>query len=380
MKTLLHLWMNIIFALAVPMFAEQHIDAAMAALNGEAADSGEEEVQDSDEAAGAGAGAGAAGAGDGEGEGGEGLEAAGAGEGGEAGEEEQAEVEEDPNALPEELKDHPRILALTKAEEHLQAFTDTLADSEYPIEFDAAKPEEAMKEVALRLNDAHVLYEIINGKTDPSALFDVLESEYPRGVYEGVMQRIVNYVVEKGLVQAAGEEEDGEAGDLKDPLEKKIAELSAEVKRLKKGGAADPAAERDRNAREAATRDKAEKTRVFGEFTKKVEALAAKAGLDKELVPDYVNAISRMVGGKRPILQRIAKGNFVDVEKSFTEYHNRMTRLFAGTQNKRVATKTSRDQQVPKTPAGGAPPVSGGKEKRNLLDRDSRLAAVTEQL
>lgn len=330
-----------------PMDSQDRSDAAMALF------SGDDSTADGANAAG----------------GAEGIaEAAGDGTGGQGADDAQgAEADAAAGALTEEqLAADPRYQELS-----------TFHDSVQPVLEQHGVPD--AKELGLQLSDSRVLYDIMEGKGTPAQLLDVMaqNAAWSNEQKSAIAQDLIGWLTKGGYLKdgqgAAKTAADGKSV-LADPLSEKVASLE---KTINDGKAQQQTAERQ-----------AHQEKVFGQVTNKIGEFAKQKGItDPEDVGYYVSQIAAMVKGNAAIIGRIEKGNFVDIQKFFTEVHNADVRRLS-----RQSAALTRDQgnknKNPRIPAGGAPPAPAGSPTQKLattrqeaeVNRERRRAAAADLL
>ncbi len=263
-------------------------------------------------------------------------------------------------------------------------FIDLLAEG-YAIDTD--NPEEALKQLRLERSDAHLLYDIVNGKADAANFLNMLADpqKYDHRIAEQVFTQLANGLSAQGFLQAyisasgyklvpigqAGEA--AAAGDPPNPLEARINQLASTLEQHQQ-------AQRNADAQKENERTSADKKAVYDSFIGECDRLAKAKGVDPEFWPEYANQISAQIKGNPAILKRIKEGKFVDVQRLFTLHHNSQVQRFQKWSQTASAGKTARNAQIPKTPAGGSTPAPSGSPKRSLASAESRIAAVVSAL
>jgi hypothetical protein len=287
-----------------------------------------------------------------------------------------AEPAADPNADPgadpnapaqltdEQLQGDPRF-------QELSTFKDSVVNalSEFPGLVDD-KGQVNVKEAGLQLKDASILYDIMQGKGTPSALLDVMAQN--AGWSDGQKQLVANNLIE--WLTKGGYLKDGKApavkpGDpnFKDPLTDRIAKLEDDRRT-------------ETQKAEAARVQQHQETVFRTKFLPTVEKLCQQKGVPKEDFPEYANAVAAKIQGNKAILKRIEAGNYVDIQKFFSEIFNAETKRMQRWTKAQTAAADKKSKN-PKIPAGGAPPAPASSAKTvDVRDRDSRIAAASELL
>jgi hypothetical protein len=241
----------------------------------------------------------------------------------------------DPNALPEEYLENPRVQELVKAEEYVNILKDSLANG-YAIDFEK-DPMEALRMVNEQRKDAALLYGMLDGQTPASTLLAAVEKN-PQfaNMVEPIFTSLIEHLGAKGFadwyldkkgfkivpkdvvtpaakpkaVWGTTEETDPK---LK-PLLDKITQLES---KLGGGGAA------------GANGMTPEETQHEANFEGEIKRLMKDKGVPEDkFFGEYKSAIVQMIrtypGGQKAIMDRIAKGNYVDVKRFFANHNNAM--------------------------------------------------------
>jgi hypothetical protein len=310
----------------------------------------------------------------------------------------------DPDALPADIAENPKVQALVAKSEALQTLKDVLVEG-YAIATETQDGKErplaeVVNDLRLERADAHALYDITSGKKDVSNLLGMLLNQrqqadgswrpdpnlkYPQEVADRVFTQAANFLGTSGfldhwmkqnglyLVRADYKTPDGQTlppADLSKPnpnaLESRVAQLQNDAKVAADKAAADAVA--------------ASKKQVFDNFAAKVTELGNKKGVDPALLQEYVGAIANMIQGNPAIIGRIQKGNWTDVTKFFTAHHNaQLTRAQKYAQSISTS-KASIQKQVPKAPGGSNAPAPDAAKKRSFANPEERRAAIVEAL
>ena len=221
--------------------------------------------------------------------------------------------------------------------------------------------------------DAVALYDVLDGKQRASNLLELVRQNYPPQLFQAMVKDISEYFGRLGVSgaappQAAGEK--GEAsGPLKDPALERIDKLENEFK--------------TRVEQEAERTQYQERMQTVQKFESRISELAQKAKLEGEDIAAYVAGISAVIGkhkDREEMLKRIAEGKWSDVDRLFTEHHNRELARIKRWNDSILQQKTDRQNGAPKIPAGGAPPAPSEPQKRSVKTFEDRVAAGLEIL
>ena len=323
------------------MDAGERADAALAAFSGE----GEQQQDDQRNAGG--------------GDGGEQQQ-----DGQQRAEGEQQQERQDGQLTDEQIQADPRY-------QELSGFRDSVVNalSDFPgLVDDKGQPN--LAEASLQLKDASVLYDIMSGKGTPSALLEVMAQNagWSDQQKQAIAKDLIGWLTKGGYLKdgqaaAAGKDKAG----FKDPVQERLDKIEREH-------------QTERQSAEQ-QRVKAHQEEVFKtKFLPNVEKLCTQKGIPKEDFPAYAGQIAQLIQGNKAILSRIEKGNFVDIQKFFTQVYNaEVARLQRWTKAQTAAADKKKNQ--PRIPTGGAPPAAAGSAKTvNVKDRDSRIAAAADML
>lgn len=330
-----------------PMDSESRADAALAAFNGD--DGAQQDDQQQQQQA--------------------------AGQQDDAGDQQQQaddQQQQDAGQLTDEqLQADPRF-------QELSTLRDSVANlaTEFGIPLDD-KGNPDLGETKAQLSDASVLYQIMQGKGTPSSLLDVMAQNggWNAQQKQMVADDLIGWLTKAGYLKdgaaAAGGKpaagaKPGDAG-FKDPMAERLDRIENERRTEQQ-----TAAQRERQAQQE---------KVFNEkFLPKVGDLCKQKGVPPEFVADYSDRIAKAINGNKAILTRIEAGNFVDVQRIFSQVHNaEVARLQHW--NKFQTAGKQQQQRNPRIPAGGAPPNPAGSAKPgNARTRDERIAAAADML
>jgi hypothetical protein len=224
------------------------------------------------------------------------------------------------------------------------------------------------KELGLALADAGILYQIAGGQAPPSRLLDVMiqNSGWSKEQVSGVAADLIGWLTKQGFLKGdqAGQQR-GTDGKFVDPLEEKVNGLAKTLEEQK--------------ANETRAAEQQRQTKIFDSFRGKIGELIEAKGLDKDDLDYYGREIRALIDPKvfNAVVARIEKGNFVDVQKLFDQVHSREAARLKRYTDKQLSTATQRQNAAPRVPAGGAPPApKAGQQKRDLSNREERLAAA----
>lgn len=217
------------------------------------------------------------------------------------------------------------------------------------------------------LEDSFTLYDIAAGKKNVSELMDLFEKNWDPGTFKQVLGDLVAYAGSKGIEVGAG----GDGGKKADenPLAKEVAELRAKIE----GG--------EKSAKqEAETKDRMEN--VVAPLMKKVAELCGARDIkDAEDVKEYNIAVADAIGRMKPeevnrIASQIKAGKWGEVERVFTEYHNKMVARATRLANAKTDAALKTAGEIPRQPAGGSNPAPPAKGKRDLKTSEGRTDAA----
>lgn len=281
----------------------------------------------------------------------------------------------DPNADPnapaalteEQLAADPRYQELS-----------TFHDSIQPVLEQHGVPD--AKELGAQLADSAILYDIMQGNGTPAQLLDTMaqNAAWTNEQKSAIAQDLIGWLTKGGYLK--GGEGAPPAAGVK-PGERKFDDpLAQEVKSLRERLDKD-----DSKAQQSQETER--KATIFKSVTDKIEQLAKQKGIaDPEDMGHYIAQVSSLVGGNAAVIARVQKGNFVDIQKFFTQVHNaevqRMSRFTAA-----QLREQNKKNNNPKIPAGGAPPAPAGQPTQKLattraeaaVNAERRRAAALEQ-
>jgi hypothetical protein len=273
---------------------------------------------------------------------------------GEVDEEEEAETSEYDWRKPIDQVEPEELVVLQDQHEAFEGLVEALDTTDYPINF-GETPEElaaGMQEVGLRLADAHAMYAIMDGK-GADGVFERIKKFQGQEAHDFALNAVLQYAAKVGLVESA----DGAAAAAAKPGDKAAAasatetprekELRLENERLKK--------EKTTSTQTAAAKAAQEhRTKIGMAAIGEVERLLTEGEFDpKSKVGDMVlQHVMRSVGGNKAIINRVARGNFVDLQKFYDEAVNEIRGKRVAAQNDKVQKRKLRDATVPKRVAG----------------------------
>jgi hypothetical protein len=284
----------------------------------------------------------------------------------------------DPNADPnagqlteEQLQADPRFQELSTLRDNV---ANLATEFNIPLD-DKGMPD--LNETKLQLSDASVLYDIMSGKGTPSALLETMAAN--AGWSDQQKQLVAQDLI--GWLTKAGYLKDGAAADGKKPVAGAkpgdagfVDPVNARLDRI----------ENDRKTeaqRAEQARVQAHQKEVFDtKFMPKITDLCKQKGVPQEDVADYANRVASLINGNPQITKRIEQGNYVDVQRLFTQIHNAEVARLKRWTDQQTAAKNKQNRN-PRIPSGGAPPAPAGSAKPiNAKNRDERLAAAAELL
>jgi hypothetical protein len=284
----------------------------------------------------------------------------------------------DPNADPnagqltdEQLQADPRFQELSTLKDNV---ANLAAEFNIPLD-DKGMPD--LNETKLQLSDASVLYDIMSGKGTPSALLETMAANagWTDQQKQLVAQDLIGWLTKSGYLK------DGAAADGKKPVAGAkpgdagfVDPVNARLDKIENDNKT--AAQRAEQARV-----QAHQREVFDtKFMPKITDLCKQKGVPQEDVADYANRVASLINGNPQITKRIEQGNYVDVQRLFTQIHNAEVARLKRWTDQQTAAKNKQNRN-PRIPSGGAPPAPAGSAKPvNVRDRDSRLAAAAELL
>lgn len=274
----------------------------------------------------------------------------------------------DPNAAQgltdEQRQADPRFQSLNEFRDNV---VNTLSEFGIPVD-DKGNPD--LNETKLQLSDSKVLYDIMQGKGTPSALLETMASagHWSDQQKQLVAQDLIGWLTKAGhLKDGQAAAKPAAAGGAKDPVIERLDKIEQQRK--------------DERTQAEQTRVQQHQTKVYNEtFLPQVTKLCEQKSVPKEYVEDYALGIAKLIAGNPAITKRIEAGNFVDVQKFFTQIHNKeVAKLAAWTKSQTAAAQKKTGN--PRIPAGGAPPAPAGSAKKvDTRNREDRIAAASEML
>lgn len=239
------------------------------------------------------------------------------------------------------------------------------------------------KELGLQLADSQVLYQIAAGQAKPSQLLETMaaNAHWSKDQVGTIAQDLIGWLTKQGFLKEGQIQNAGaQNGERKfnDPAMERLDKIERDREEERRRG----------EQEKTRTAETERQTKIFNSYTGKVSELLKSKGLidDKGNVDPadlelYGRAIRASINPAHfnAVIGRIEKGNFVDVIKLFDQVHNKETARLKAWTERVTKSATRRDGTAPRVSAGGAPPAPAGKQKRNLRDRDERLAAANDE-
>ena len=303
-------------------------------------------------------------------------------------------ADEDPNALPAEIAELPRVQALLETEEQINILKDALAEG-YAI--DTADFGKAVQQLRLERSDAHMLYQIIDQTLPASSFLSNLEKGFDqKKVVEPIYLNIADHLGKNGFLEAyldmrgfklvakdqagTGAAAPGTLGQAVNGAAKGNPELQPLVEQIKQ-----LQARLDGKVPGQPGQLTPEEQKHETGFEDEIKRLMKDKSVDEKFFPDYKTAIIQMVkqypGGSKAIMDRIAKGNFVDVRRFFTNHNN--AQLERAKAYMKPVTAGSKRIVVKKPSSGNGAtsnPKPGTKKVATKQDRISQaLQGLTEK-
>jgi hypothetical protein len=272
----------------------------------------------------------------------------------------------------------PEQQVLLDHNEAFEGLVEALDTTDYPIDF-GDTPEQlaaGMQEVGLRLADAHAMYSIMDGK-GADGIFERIKKFQGQEAHDFALNEVLKYAAKVGLIESA----DGTPAAAAKPGEASAAAAPAETPREKALRLENEKLKKDRATETQTKQSEAAAERqkkIFTSSMAEVERLGTEAKLDKDTLMDFVVPyIIRQVGGKKDIINRCARGNFVDIQKFFDEAVNKISGKRVTAQNAKVQQRKVRDKVVPKRVAGeDRTRTAAVKPTFDLKTSDGRRAAA----
>lgn len=264
----------------------------------------------------------------------------------------------------DEVKDDevtPEQQTLLDHNELFEGLVEALDETDYPVDF--TDPEKGMEEIGLRLADAHAMYAMMDGNPKGAELiFERLLKFQGQAAHDFALNKVLEYAKKKGLIDAVDEE----ATDVTDPVAVENARLKKELS--------------DKTATEQQKAVEGRKMAIFNSAAAELKKLATERNIDEADFNDFLlPQVAKMVSGNKGIINRVARGNFVDIHRIADEVINRLNGKTVAKNNEKVAGRVARDKKVPKRLAGGHTQTST-PAKANLANGDERRAAAKKAL
>lgn len=224
------------------------------------------------------------------------------------------------------------------------------------------------KELDLQLADSAVLYQIMEGKGTPSQLLETMAQagNWSKEQQQSVANDLIGWLTKAGyLKEGQGGQARGTDGKFKDPLEERLDKLQKEREDEKRADSERKTADR--------------KAKIFDTYRTELGKLAKEKNIDPADLEFYGQQVRLLIQpGKEfeTFTSDIEKGNFVKLREVFAQVYNREVDRLKRFTNATTKTHERRVKSAPRVPAGGAPPAPAGQQKRNLSNRDERLAAA----
>ena len=293
---------------------------------------------------------------------------------------EEAEKPEGETSEPgEEDEVTPEQQVLLDHNEAFEGLVEALDTTDYPIDF-GETPEQlaaGMQEVGLRLADAHAMYSIMDGK-GADGIFDRIKKFQGQEAHDFALNEVLKYAQKVGLIESA----DGAPAAAAKPGEASAAAAATETPREKALRLENEKLKKDhtKNTETAQATAAADRQKtIFDSSMAEVKRLGTEAKLDSETLMDFVVPyIIRQVGGKKDIINRVARGNFVDLQRFFDEAMNTISgKRVAAAKHQSSEQRRVRDQKVPKRVAGeDKTRTAAVKPTFDLKTSDGRRAAA----
>jgi hypothetical protein len=229
------------------------------------------------------------------------------------------------------------------------------------------------EEADLQMSDANVLYGIMRGEQPPSQLLDTMITvgNWQKQQIDTVAADLVAWLTKQGYVKEGAAAVPGKAAtgkdgqQFKDPLDERLTKIEK-----------DNQAARDAETQRQQT---AERDRVGKIFIDRVTELAKAKGVDEKDVSFYLSQVAALVNGNPQVAKRVGLKNFVDINRFFDTVHNRELERLKRYNENQLKKQTNKNRN-PKIPAGGTPAAPASQAKRNVANRDDRIAAAAEML
>lgn len=307
------------------------------------------------------------------------------------------EADVDPNELPEEVANLPRVQALVQAEEQLNVVKDALLDG-YANPYLTGESPDFMKAIGhlqLERKDAAVLYGILDGNIPASEFLSQIEKNKAfESVTEKIFSSLVDHLAGNGFIEwyigqkgykvvKSDADPMAAAADLKSGLnaaakvDPTIKPLLDKIESLEKRLGGGPA---NAGAVDAEGLNVEERKYEDG-FNGEIKRLLKEKNVPEEkFFQEYKKAIIAGVqsypGGTKAIMDRIAKGNFVDVKRLFALHNNEMlSRAAAYKQGTTAPVK-----KIIKTPGNTGktvtPAAKGTKKKAPMTAEQAKKARL----
>ena len=213
--------------------------------------------------------------------------------------------------------------------------------------------------------DAYSLYDIINLKESPAALFDLASKTYGEENINQVIAGILLYAKEKGITEAS-------YADLSKPENKRIFDLNKESRERRQN------AERQAETNRIAQNEK-QVNQIIEKTSSHIEKLFTDLKIPKEDHGDYTTILLSQIEADPKIREQVQQGKYGEIDRIVTEFNNRIVERQKRWEEQLTARKGAREDKLKGAgaPAGGAPPPKEApKKKVNVNDDDERMDAV----
>jgi hypothetical protein len=215
------------------------------------------------------------------------------------------------------------------------------------------------------LADSFMLYDIAGGKKHPGELLDVLKGNWTEAQYKGVLQGLADYCLKNGV-------KPDEKAATAEPWRKELDEIKSKL-----------SASEQKEKDDVLIADRMKHVdAMMGQVEKLCVAQGFDAKADKDEIAEYCVAVAAEVGKNKKVLEQLEKGQYGELERIFTEYHNRLVARAQRLGDRTLKAKQEKYKGLPRQPAGGAPPskaaTTDGK-KRDLATSEGRIAAANEE-
>lgn len=258
--------------------------------------------------------------------------------------------------------EHPKYKELQTQLEGNKAVLDELR----PILTQGAYPIQNAEQLKGVLNDSFMLYDIAQGKQKPGALLDAMEKNatWSEAQKQAVYLELRDYLHAKGVDMKAPEL------DPRNPEHRAILDLRAKTETREKADAQ----KEIETVRQGAVQ----------KLTETVQSLAEKAGVEKDDFNDYALVIAAKIGALPEVLKQLEQGKTGEIERLFTEHHNREIARQKRWLDAKVKSKTEREDKLPRVGSSDAGPAPKGGDKpyanrKELQTSEGRIEAAKKE-